>query len=331
MDFIVYIDLRYEACPINVFPRQLLAYITIATRECPEVDEDINYAIVRVPNDHLDLMTFVTDFFNSWTTQLNSTASLAVLFDESGEAIANFISNHITCMKSDPFLTKYPSKGDVETPVFAMNRVRACTLEIFSADCAEYLWLLPNMSVIFLEAEELEAGNLVYLLGAAATLVFSFPSMASFSFLWQAFKCRFSIMKLKESGIIDGWRRQWWTGSGNKCSDADRVSTVNQLDLKYLAGPFIVLLTAMALSILVITVEKSYLVIRSRMTEPQVKERIRGPSGGNDQSPQVVEMIRGPSGGNDHRPKWWKLSDAQKVEMIIGPSGGNDQSPKRWK
>ena len=69
----------------------------------------------------------------------------------------------------------------METPVFAMNRVRACILEILSAECAEYLCLLPNLSVIFLEAEELETGNLVDLLSAAATLVFSFSSMASFS------------------------------------------------------------------------------------------------------------------------------------------------------
>ncbi|KAK7003803.1 hypothetical protein BgiMline_005284 [Biomphalaria glabrata] len=62
-------------------------------------------------------------------------------------------------------------------------------------------------------------------------------------------------MKLKESGIIDGWRRQWWAG-GSKCSEADRVSTVSQLDLKYLAGPFIVFLAAMAASIVVVILEK---------------------------------------------------------------------------
>ncbi|CAG5132019.1 unnamed protein product, partial [Candidula unifasciata] len=64
------------------------------------------------------------------------------------------------------------------------------------------------------------------------------------------------IMKLQESGIIDGWRRQWWKGEGGLCNTNDRVNSANQLDLSYLAGCFFVFLGAMALSVLLVFIER---------------------------------------------------------------------------
>ncbi|BFZ02739.1 hypothetical protein BsWGS_05778 [Bradybaena similaris] len=66
------------------------------------------------------------------------------------------------------------------------------------------------------------------------------------------------IMKLQESGIIDGWRRQWWKGQTSVCNSNDRESTADQLDLNYLAGCFFVFLGATALSIILVFIERLF-------------------------------------------------------------------------
>ncbi|KAI8797693.1 hypothetical protein BgiMline_005292, partial [Biomphalaria glabrata] len=83
---VVYVDLRFETCPLQLYERNLLAYVTLSTRPCPDFnDDELDSALVRLHTGHLDLMMFASDFLNSWEAPPNVTASFALLFDESGE------------------------------------------------------------------------------------------------------------------------------------------------------------------------------------------------------------------------------------------------------
>ena len=61
----------------------------------------------------------------------------------------------------------------------------------------------------------------------------------------------FSIVKLRQAGIMEAWRSKWWRNDEEACSKEIRVSEGEQLDLVYLAGPFFVFVSSLVLSVLV--------------------------------------------------------------------------------
>lgn len=81
------------------------------------------------------------------------------------------------------------------------------------------------------------------------------------------------IMKLQESGIIDGWRMKWWSSQGNKCKANSQVNAVDQLDLLYLAGPFFIFLGAMTLSIILVVIEKICIADKCRSLRGALQSR----------------------------------------------------------
>ena len=75
-----------------------------------------------------------------------------------------------------------------------------------------------------------------------------------------AFLCLFSfhisrIVKLLEAGILDEWRRKWWSHDGLTCKPEARLGTGKNLGVIYLAGPFFVFAGASGLGFLLAGVE----------------------------------------------------------------------------
>ncbi|KAK3777309.1 hypothetical protein RRG08_038457 [Elysia crispata] len=59
------------------------------------------------------------------------------------------------------------------------------------------------------------------------------------------------IIKLRQSGIVEGWRSRWWANDGAQCITGTRVGEGQQLGLVYLAGPFFVFLSAIVVSVVI--------------------------------------------------------------------------------
>ncbi|GFO40806.1 glutamate receptor ionotropic, kainate 2 [Plakobranchus ocellatus] len=58
------------------------------------------------------------------------------------------------------------------------------------------------------------------------------------------------IIKLRQSGILEGWRSRWWASDGSPCCTDSKVSDGRQLGLIYIAGPFFAFAAALCVSIL---------------------------------------------------------------------------------
>ena len=63
------------------------------------------------------------------------------------------------------------------------------------------------------------------------------------------------IVKLLEAGILDEWRRKWWSHDGLTCKPEARLGTGKNLGVIYLAGPFFVFAGASGLGFLLAGVE----------------------------------------------------------------------------
>ena len=85
---VLFLDTHHQQCPINLFRKRILGYITttrfISKRSCPDQSEVTFGATVPVVVWSFDLSTFVSQFLLSWTVH-SKQASYALLFDESGK------------------------------------------------------------------------------------------------------------------------------------------------------------------------------------------------------------------------------------------------------
>ncbi|GFS08321.1 hypothetical protein ElyMa_006592200 [Elysia marginata] len=50
---------------------------------------------------------------------------------------------------------------------------------------------------------------------------------------------------------MDGWRSRWWANDNPQCTTGIRVREEQQLGLVYLAGPFFVFVSGLAVSVLI--------------------------------------------------------------------------------
>ncbi|CAG5132016.1 unnamed protein product, partial [Candidula unifasciata] len=86
--YTVFVDLRKEACPLDMFPRRLLGYIKMSINHCQDLGDATAAAATTVNTWTFDLMSFMTEFLTSVaqpaaTERMES--SFALFFDESGE------------------------------------------------------------------------------------------------------------------------------------------------------------------------------------------------------------------------------------------------------
>ncbi|GFS08299.1 glutamate receptor ionotropic, kainate 4 [Elysia marginata] len=84
----LFLDTHHQACPIDLFRKRMLSYITIKhfslAPSCPDLSEIIMAATFPMVVWSFDLSTFMSQFLVSWTNG-TSQASYALLFDKSGQ------------------------------------------------------------------------------------------------------------------------------------------------------------------------------------------------------------------------------------------------------
>ena len=61
---------------------------------------------------------------------------------------------------------------------------------------------------------------------------------------------------MMESGLIDKWRRTWWSAK-DVCSEAVAMSSVQSLKLDTTAGPFILYACSTVLAIIILMLERA--------------------------------------------------------------------------
>ncbi|BFZ02738.1 hypothetical protein BsWGS_05777 [Bradybaena similaris] len=83
----VFIDLRKEACPLDLFPRRLLGYLRMSVKHCTELSVATAAATATVDTWSFDLMSFMTSFLATVAQPgaEHLEAQFALFFDESGE------------------------------------------------------------------------------------------------------------------------------------------------------------------------------------------------------------------------------------------------------
>ena len=65
-----------------------------------------------------------------------------------------------------------------------------------------------------------------------------------------------SIIKMMESGLIDKWRRTWWSAK-DVCSVEVAMSSVQSLKLDTTAGPFIIYACSTMLAVIILMSERA--------------------------------------------------------------------------
>ena len=65
-----------------------------------------------------------------------------------------------------------------------------------------------------------------------------------------------SIIKMMESGLIDKWRRTWWSAK-DVCNEEVAMSSVQSLKLDTTAGPFIIYACSTLLALIILMSERA--------------------------------------------------------------------------
>ena len=93
-------DLREYACPEDLLPERVLAYVSVTQMPCPSVANAMREVLVRVDTRTFDRATVVAQLTNC---SQHTTSSLALLFDYTGEGGSVLNCDRLVGLVVNPF------------------------------------------------------------------------------------------------------------------------------------------------------------------------------------------------------------------------------------